>query len=237
MGIHDYVTGGEGSNAPVPAGVVAQRDAAVARIAELERHMAETDRDYKEIAEDGAVLHATIAGQAKRIAELELTIAAQAQEIGRLRATDPGIEIAPGVRLVWQRGDVGVLTFEPGAVVPEESHELAEAGVVIGGSLDVAPYCVGEPGDPLVAWRVPAGSAHTMTAGSEGAVVGLRWLGTPATAPADPPPLAAYMPVNGLSTEALADGLRALSSSALCRAEASGDRVKGIKVTLIMERP
>lgn len=218
--------------------LLGERDELRGRVGNLEAALAaEADRDYKEIAE------ATIAAQAKRIValveearSLNATITGQAQEIGRLRGTDPGIEIAPGVRLVWQRGNVGVLTFEPGAVVPEESHELAEAGVVIGGTvvIDGARWDVS-----LDRWCVPAGRAHTMTAGPEGAIVGVRWIGegggslAPAPAPA-PPPFAAYMPVDGLSTEALADGLRALASSALRRAEASG-RVKGIKITVITE--
>lgn len=94
--------------------------------------------------------------------------------------------IAPGVRLVWQRGDVGVLTFEPGALVPEEVHERDEAGVVIDGAITIQPMMAmglhALPDGYVSWWRIDAGERHTMTAGPDGAVVGVRWVG-----PAKPP--------------------------------------------------
>lgn len=177
-----------------------------------------------------------------RIAELEAAVAAQAQEIGRLRATDAGAEIAPGVRLVWQRGDVGVLTFEPGATVPEESHERDEVGVVIGGGVAVCP-ALGSPRS----WFVPAREPHTMTAGPEGAIVGVRWVSAKPDHDVDREarltrteraanPLMSYMPIDGLSTEAMVDGLRGMAMRALRSLKGSGRRAVGLKL-IITEEP
>lgn len=301
--IDDYVTGGEGSNAPAaPSGIAATPNGALmvlcaddaARIEESVAIIAAVFRDRAErvraalfrmvggpdgiracCAADAAdraakVAHARIAdleaavaaaeresdaeravrreivkekrerriAYEARIADLEATIAAQAQEIGRLRATDAGTEIAPGVRLVWQRGDVGVLTFEPGATVPEESHERDEAGVVFDGTVVIRGS-----GDGGWEWHIPAyggdwhitaSRAHTMTAGPEGAVVGVRWVGAASAAPR-PAPLMSYMPVDGLSAEAMVDGLRGMALGALRSLKDSGRSAVGVKLIVIEE--
>jgi quercetin dioxygenase-like cupin family protein len=68
------------------------------------------------------------------------------------------------------RVTLALIELEPGAHVPEHSHENEQLGVIATGSLT---FRVGEetrelgPGD---AWSIPGGTPHEVRAGPEGAV-------------------------------------------------------------------
>lgn len=80
---------------------------------------------------------------------------------GSLHRIFPGVEIrtAAGERLM-----LSVVTFEPGAEVPDHAHPHEQAGILLSGCLD---FTVGEvcrrlgPGDQ---WRIPGGVRHRCVA-------------------------------------------------------------------------
>jgi quercetin dioxygenase-like cupin family protein len=70
-----------------------------------------------------------------------------------------------------ERITLGIVELEPGAVVPEHSHENEQLGIVLAGSLT---FRVGDETrelGPGGTWRIPANTPHDVTAGPEGAVV------------------------------------------------------------------
>jgi quercetin dioxygenase-like cupin family protein len=70
-----------------------------------------------------------------------------------------------------ERITLGIVELEPGAVVPEHSHENEQLGMVLAGSVT---FRVGDETrelGPGGTWCIPSNAPHEVTVGPEGAVV------------------------------------------------------------------
>jgi quercetin dioxygenase-like cupin family protein len=69
------------------------------------------------------------------------------------------------------KSTLAVIELDPGAVVPEHSHENEQLGVLVAGSMT---FRIGGETRELVRggmWRIPADTPHDVRVGPEGAVV------------------------------------------------------------------
>jgi quercetin dioxygenase-like cupin family protein len=85
----------------------------------------------------------------------------------------PGLQIWDGVvaRAVHgERVTIGLIELDPGAVVPEHSHDNEQLGFLVQGSLTFT--IGGETGEvaPGGSWRILSHVPHSVVAGPEGAV-------------------------------------------------------------------
>src|SRR4051812_2640673 len=86
---------------------------------------------------------------------------------------DEAIEIWEGVvgRVVGgERSTLAVIELDPGAVVPEHSHDNEQLGVLVAGSMT---FRIGDETrelGPGGTWRIPSNTPHDVIAGPAGAV-------------------------------------------------------------------
>lgn len=92
---------------------------------------------------------------------------------GEIAALQP-LQIWDGV-VAWavhgERVTFSLLELEPGAMVPEHSHENEQVGTLVSGSVT---FRIGEEWRELdrgATWRIGANTPHELTTGREGAVV------------------------------------------------------------------
>jgi unsaturated pyranuronate lyase len=91
---------------------------------------------------------------------------------GDLRETAPHIvwDGVLGRVVAGEKVTFVVIELDPGAVVPEHSHENEQIGVLAAGSMR---FRIGEEERELRAggtWHIPANAPHEVTAGPDGAV-------------------------------------------------------------------
>jgi quercetin dioxygenase-like cupin family protein len=85
----------------------------------------------------------------------QLILGADSIHAKRREPMHPGVTYA----LLWREGrdSAGMMWLEPGAVVPEHTHDVAEHHVwLVDGHARVAGHTLG----PGAYWHVPAGVAH-----------------------------------------------------------------------------
>ena len=70
-----------------------------------------------------------------------------------------------------ERITLGVVELEPGAVVPEHSHENEQLGMVLTGSVTFRVGNETRELGPGGTWCIPSNAPHEVTVGPEGAVV------------------------------------------------------------------
>ena len=91
----------------------------------------------------------------------------------RTSPTDEVVQVWDGVaaRVVGgERSTLAVIELEPGAVVPEHSHDNEQLGVLVAGSMR---FRVGDETrdlGPGGTWRIAPNTPHEVTVGPEGAV-------------------------------------------------------------------
>jgi quercetin dioxygenase-like cupin family protein len=66
---------------------------------------------------------------------------------------------------------LAVVELDPGAVVPEHSHENEQLGIVLRGSVDFQIGGQERALGPGEMWRIDSGATHVVRAGPDGAVV------------------------------------------------------------------
>jgi len=64
----------------------------------------------------------------------------------------------------------GLIELDPGAVVPEHSHEPEQVGILLAGSLTFSIGGETRTVGPGGTWKILAGVPHSVEAGPEGAV-------------------------------------------------------------------